>query len=177
MSISNLFLIFFMISTFTGCQSQTTKLQVGDQFPLLEAQTLEDKKIIFPQDTNGKFTVLATGFSQRAQEPINTWTDYILKDYPEFNYYEIPIGNSFYAVFGKSIDNAMKRAVPKELHSKTATYYGSLCQSYIDQFDVNDKSTTYVFLLDKNGEILYKTSGFVTSKIKSEFKKALENNN
>lgn len=171
------FLVIFMISIFTNCQGQNKVLQIGNKFPTLEAQTLEDKKIIFPDETKGKFTVLATGFSQKAQEPINTWTDFILKEYPEFNYYEIPIGNSYYALFGKTIDNAMKKAVPKDLHSKTATYYGNLSQSYIEQFGVTDKSTTYVFLLNKEGTIIYKNSGFVNETIKTEFKTALNNNN
>jgi hypothetical protein len=150
-------------------QQKTTILQIGDTFPTIEAQTLEDKKIIFPDDTKGKITVLATGFAQNVQDPINTWTELILKKYPTISYFEVPIGNSMGALFSKQIDNAMKEVVPKELHPMTATYYGVLCNTYKQQFGATGNETCYIFLLDKEGNIAFKAVGSVSESIKIEF--------
>jgi hypothetical protein len=148
-------------------------LQLGDRFPDIEVQTLEDKKLHLPADATGKWTLLATGFSMEAQNPINTWTEYVLTTHPEWNYFEVPIGNEWYAMISKSIDNAMKREVPKTLHSKTATYYGAKCRDYKRLFGVVDESTCYVFLLDDDGKIIFKTVGAITPASKETIEKLL----
>ena len=130
-------------------------LQPGDKFPTIEAQTLEDKRIVFSADLHGTISVLVTGFAQEVQLPINSWTAFILEDYPAASYFEVPIGNVPFAFIGRQIDNAMKASVPRELHGKTATYYGSLCSTYQQQFGATDLSTCYVFLLDRQGRIMY----------------------
>jgi hypothetical protein len=165
---------FLLLFLFNACKSQnkTSMLQIGDTFPKLEAQTLDDKKIIFPDDTKGKITVLATGFAQEVQTPINTWTEFILEKYPTISYFEVPIGNSMGALFSRQIDNAMKQVVPKELHAMTATYYGNLCNTYKQQFGATGEETCYIFLLDKEGKILYKAVGSVTETLIAEFEKA-----
>jgi ATP10 protein len=167
-------LILFVIMLNACKTTETVKpLVTGDMFPKIEAQTLEKKKIIFPDDLKGKVSVLATGFSQEAQEPINTWTDYLLKNHPDMAYYEVPIGNQYWAVVSTQVDNAMRDYVPKELHSKIATYYGKQHGRYVKQFEVTNRYTCYVFLLDTEGRILYKAVGPVTPSIQSDFEKAI----
>lgn len=157
------YIIIITSMMFFSIKSQGQQLlKIGDVFPKIEVTTLEDKKITLPDYCQGKITLLAIGFSMKAQDPINTWTDYVLKEYSVWNYYEVPIGSELYIPFAKSIDNSMKNFVPPNLHSKTATYYGLKCKTYKQLFDVKDDDTCYIFLLDSAGIIQFKLIGPIT---------------
>ena len=56
------------------------------------------------------------------------------------------------------IDSGMRSGVPENKHDHVATYYGSLTK-YYNHFEVDDSGTVYVFLLDKKGDIIFRTSG------------------
>ncbi|MDZ7650986.1 MAG: hypothetical protein U5K54_29740 [Cytophagales bacterium] len=53
---------------------QITHAQViGNPFPDMAAETVEDKKVNLPADTKGKYTLLGLAYSKKSEDELNTW--------------------------------------------------------------------------------------------------------
>jgi len=42
---------------------------VGTQFPNMQAETVDDKKVLLPQDVKGKYTLLGLAYSVQTSSP------------------------------------------------------------------------------------------------------------
>ena len=67
----------------------------------------------------------------------------------------------------------MRSGVPDEKHDHVATYYGPL-RKYFDYLDIRDPRTVYVFLLDKEGHIIWREIGPANKRNYGELKTLLE---
>jgi hypothetical protein len=159
--LTSIVIIFNFIST----EAQTKKPDsiINKPFPKLVAETLAKKAIEFPKDVKGKPTIILIAFKREAQTFIDPWSAAILKKYPqdEVNYYEIPMISGGYKLFSRFIDGGMRGGVPLDLHDNVATYYGSL-DNYIDYLKIKKNGNCYLFLLDKNGNIIHHAEGPMT---------------
>ncbi|MBP9087167.1 MAG: hypothetical protein KBG15_13685 [Kofleriaceae bacterium] len=131
-------------------------------FPTLAARTLANRAVTFPQETAGKVGLLFVAFERDAQEQINSWLAPLLAQYvtsDEVSYYEIPLIAGGYGMVAKFIDGGMRRGVPQALHDRTATYYGPR-QPFFDALEITDTSKPYLFVLDKQGHIVFRVAGW-----------------
>ena len=46
---------------------------VGKMFPSMEAETVEDKKVILPDAAKGKFTLVGLAYSKKSEDELNSW--------------------------------------------------------------------------------------------------------
>jgi hypothetical protein len=46
---------------------------IGKIFPIMEAETIEDKKVILPTDTKGKYTLVGLAYSKKSEDDLNGW--------------------------------------------------------------------------------------------------------
>jgi len=148
---------------------------IGKKFPRLEGNSISEKKMVFPDDVQGKITVLVLVFKRRSQRLVDTWTDYVLKELESsVSYYEIPMISAFYAPFGNYIDQSLMRpGIPQEMQDYVVTFYGNR-RPYFETLHMQNKQSCYVFILDEQGIIRFKTEGKITEASKNAFKKALD---
>jgi hypothetical protein len=142
---------------------------VGLKFPAIKVETLSRNKIDLP---NGDVSIICIVFEQNSQSKVDTWTIPILEKYSNspIKYYEIPMISAGYKIASGFIDNGMRGGVPKELHNNVATYYGKL-EKYKTDLMMDDKSSCYLFLVDKNGIIKYTAESIASpEKIETLFK-------
>ena len=59
------------------------------------------------------------------------------------------------------IDGGMRGGVPKFLHDYTVTYYGPL-RSYFKSLDISDKGDCYMYVLNSQGIVIDRFSGYST---------------
>ncbi|MFP4620693.1 MAG: hypothetical protein ACLFM7_05245 [Bacteroidales bacterium] len=133
----------------------------SSKFPAIEAETLSGEKITFPDVTKGKYAFILIAFKRQTQGEVDSWLDPFIKEFGKrksVTFYEIPMISKNWKWMSGWIDAGMRAGVPKAKHDHVATYYGPLSK-YFSHFNVEDTGTVYVFLLDKNGNIIYKTSG------------------
>jgi hypothetical protein len=147
-----------------------TQGQVGKLFPELKGNTLTDKKITLPQDTKGKFTLLGLAYSKGAEEELSTWfqpvfSTFIEKNKPslfnesyDVNLYFIPMFTGVNQVASEAASKKMKTNYNEIFHAYVLIYKGEL-KKYKDQLDFEKKDTPYFFVLDKEGKMIYATSG------------------
>ncbi len=178
---SLLLLIFTGLFTIHISQAQV----VGALFPALEGETVEDKIITIPNDTKGKYTLIGMAYSQKSEEDLNTWmkpaySTFINKAeglFSSFGYdvnlYFIPMYTGIKAAASGAGKNQVRNKVDSRLHPHILFYKGQL-KPYKDALDFEKKNVPYFFVLDKNGKIIYATSGKYTDKKLEDIENLLE---
>jgi hypothetical protein len=132
------------------------------KFPELSGENLEKKKYIIPNDLEGDLNFLIVPFHRWQQGLVDNWVPFlaqIQKSNPKFRFYEIPTLNSSYKVMRFVIDGGMRAGIPdRTVRERTITAY--LNKSlFKTQLQIRSEDTISLFLVRKNGEILWRTEG------------------
>jgi len=140
--------------------------QVNTQFPNLTGKTLSDKTINIPTDTKGKYTIICISHSQKSSEAIKNWMQPMYTaflDDSEYDTYIYFIGMiaGIKELMGSTIEKKMKETIDPELQPYVLLYRGNV-GDYKQSLSMPDKESPYFFVLDKQGKIVYKTSGAYT---------------
>lgn len=166
--------------------SLTSFAQVtGKTFPDLEAETIQDEKITLPEDTRGKFTLLGLAYSKKSEDDLVTWfspvyNKFIRKSTGLFSSFQYDVNVYFVPMFtgvkaaatGAAKNKAAKNIDPR-LHPYILFYKGAL-KPYKESLAFDKKDVPYFFVLDKDGKIVYATSGEYTDKKMEEIESLLE---
>ena len=164
------FILFLFIPIFMSQQEPYKK------FPRLEAETLSGDKLIFPEATKGKYAFILVAFKRQTQGEVDSWLNPFIEEFgnsESVTFYEIPMISGSWKLISSWIDSGMRSGIPEFKHDHVATYYGSL-DKYYKHFDVEDTGTVYVFFLDKEGNIIYNTSGPANNDKFNELKSIVE---
>lgn len=141
----------------------SVQAQNGKTFPALTGNTLQDKQVSLPKDTKGKYTLVGVAYSQKADEALKGWFQPVYETFIQDSEYDV---NTYFvgmisgikeAVAG-TIEKKMKKGIDPVLHKHTLIYSGPI-GDYKDALGLKEKDTPYFFLLDKDGKIVYTTSG------------------
>jgi hypothetical protein len=131
------------------------------RFPTVRAKTLAGRCVTFPTESNGKVGIIFVAFEQSAQSQIDTWLQPLIAGYldqPDISYYEIPMISGRYRPVSRFIDSGMRGGVPNSLHDRTATFYGERSM-FFKTMRISDTTRAYLFVLSKDGRIVFRTSG------------------
>ena len=167
---------FFNI-TFSGAQV------IGKIFPNLTGETLKDIQLTIPSDTKGKYTLIAMAYSLDAEKDLKTWlgpvyNKFVAKtgmfdfDY-DVNIYFIPMFTGARQASASMAKKQMKEDTDKEYYSYVLVYRGEL-QAYKKELQFEEKDIPYLFLIDKEGKIIFATSGNYSDKKMEEIEEKME---
>ena len=148
-------------ATSQNATNQTDKV-IGIKFPTLSAKSLTEQKVVLPQACAGKVTLIMIALKRDSIPQLDPW----LKAYDEafgknkdYAFYKIPMMKSAFAKqISSMINGKMKKDNPKKLHDNIVTYYGPV-EAYIKTLGIADEEKAYVFILDKNGFIKWRSIG------------------
>ncbi len=158
---------------------------VGKMFPDMATETVDDKKINLPHVAKGKYTLLGLAYSKKSEDELNTWFQPIFEKFIQkskglfegfgydLNVYFVPM---FTGVNAAATGTAKKKAlqnVDSNLLPYILFYKGEL-KPYKESLDFEKKDVPYFFVLDKDGKILYATSGKYVSEKMDEIEAVLE---
>jgi len=158
---------------------------IGKQFPDMEAETVEDKKVNLPGDTKGKYTLLGLAYSKKSEDELNSWFSPVYNKFIkkatgmmagmgyDVNVYFIPM---FTGVNAAATGTAKKKAlknVDPQLLPYILFYKGEL-KSYKEALDFEKRDIPYFFVLDAEGKIVYATSGRFTEDKLDEVEESIE---
>lgn len=151
--------------------------QIGERFPQIEGETIAHQEISLPEDTEGKYTLVGMAFSKKSDEELQSWFQPVytrfLQDtdnaglFADFAYdvnvYFIPMFSGLKkAAAGPAKKKALKK-VDAALHPHILFYVGEI-KTYRDALQLEEKDKPYFFVLDKQGNIVYSTSGNYTAR-------------
>jgi hypothetical protein len=158
---------------------------IGKQFPDMEAETVEDKKVNLPGDTKGKYTLLGLAYSKKSEDELNSWFSPVYNKFIkkatgmmagmgyDVNVYFIPM---FTGVNAAATGTAKKKAlknVDPQLLPYILFYKGEL-KTYKEALDFEKRDIPYFFVLDAEGKIVYATSGRFTEDKLDEVEESIE---
>jgi hypothetical protein len=157
----------------------TAGSKTGDgptRFPTVRAKTLAGRCVTFPTETKGKVGIVFIAFQQSAQSQIDTWVQPMISSYldqPDVSYYELPMISGAYRPVSRFIDSGMRGGVPNALHDRTATFYGQR-STFFKSMKITDTTRAYLFVLSKDGHIVFRTSGRSTDDLVQQAIDAIE---
>jgi hypothetical protein len=162
--------LFFFFSLFVVF---TASSQVGKQFPLMEAETVEDKKVKLPADVQGKYTLLGLAYSKKSEDELNSWFQPVFEKFIQktsgvlagfsydVNVYFVPMFTGVNAAATGTAKRKALKNIDPQLLPYVLFYKGEL-KPYKEALDFEKKDIPYFFVLDPNGKIVYATSGKYT---------------
>lgn len=144
---------------------------IGKQFPEMEAETVEDKKVSLPGDVKGKYTLIGLAYSKKSEDQLNTWFSPVFSKFIQksggglmagltydVNVYFVPM---FTGVNAAATGTAKRKAIKNvdpQLFPYLLFYKGEL-KPYKEALDFEKRDIPYFFVLDPAGKIVHATSG------------------
>lgn len=176
-----LFTLFVLLASGSFTQAQV----IGKVFPSMEAETVDDKKMILPMDTKGKYTLVGLAYSKKSEDDLNGWLSPVYNKFVrkttgllegmgyDVNVYFVPM---FTGVNAAAAGTAKKKAlknIDPLLFPHILFYKGEL-KPYKDALDFEKRDIPYFFVLDPDGKIVFATSGPFTSDKLDEVEESIE---
>jgi hypothetical protein len=164
--------LLIVVVVFTAFAFTTYSGVIGKPFPAMQCEDYNGRKVNLPGETIGKYTLLGMAFSNDAEADLNTWLNPIYNKFIasndnsdpfavsnsyDINLYVIPMFTGANQLTSKSSKEKIKSHTEKELYPHLLFYEGA--KTYKEDLDFEKKGVPYFFVLDKNGKIVYATSG------------------
>jgi hypothetical protein len=160
-----------------------TDAPVGTNFPVMKAETLDSKTVNLPTDTKGKSSIICLAYSDDAEKDLKTWYEptydkfiaktELMSDVYDINLYFIPMFSGAKEAAAEGAKKQMKETVQLDIQPHLLVYKGEV-DSYKDKLKMDDKKKPYIFVLDKEGKIVYVTSGPYTEEKMDEIEDKIE---
>lgn len=171
-----------ILSAFLVSYSATAQLK-GKVFPAISGEILQnDKTIVIPDDTKGKFTLIGMAYSKGAEKDLETWLQpaydkFIAKTgmwdaAMDVNLYFIPMFTGVNQATAGPARKKIKEKTDKVLLPHILFYVGDL-DKYKAELDFEKRDTPYFFVIDKTGKIVHSVSGAFTEKKMEEIEDIL----
>jgi len=142
--------------TFLGCATTyTNRDPVGEVFPNISGESLENVDIEMPEYFEGSQVVLLLGYKQDSQFDIDRWLIGLDQTKTDIKVYELPtIQGLFPRMFSTFIDEGMRSGIPKELWGGVITVYADGAE--LQEFTGNENpNNARVLILDETGKVIY----------------------
>src|SRR5574337_283343 len=154
---------------------------VGTVFPDLSGETLTDAKVSIPADTKGKQTLICLSWSSDAEKDLRTWYeptyDKFIAQTEMFSYdinvYFVPMFTGVNQAAYGTAKKQMQKDVQADIQPHVIFYKGDI-DTYKTTLNMTDPKLPYIFVLDKDGKIIYETTGAYTEDKMDEIDDHLE---
>lgn len=132
------------------------------RFPTVTGSNLERRKYQLPQDFEGDLNLLFIAFQQVHQYDVNTWLPLakrLAAAYPGLCYYELPTIREMNIFSRAMIDGGMRVGIPdRQAREATITLYLKK-DAFRRALDLPHENDIYVLVVDRQGHVLWRTSG------------------
>ena len=175
-----------IILTFAMSLSKVVAAQViGNMFPAMTAETVEDKSVRLPADVAGKYTLIGLAYSKKSEDELNTWFQPVFQKFIQkttglmagfaydVNVYFVPMFTGVNAAATGTAKRKALKNIDPQLLPYILFYKGEL-KTYKESLDFEKKDIPYFFVLDPQGKIVYATSGAYTDDKMDEVEENIE---
>lgn len=148
-------------------------------FPTVSGSNLLREELTFPQDFDAALNILFVPFLQEQQAVVNTWIPFAQEaeaTYPQVAYYELPTIDEM-STFGRTfVNEGMRAGIPDQTaRERTVTLYIDTAR-FMKATDIADKSEVHTLLVNRQGDILWRTTGIFDEAKSEALIKAIEIN-
>ena len=132
------------------------------KFPQVAGKDLNGVSHIIPEKLEGKLNFLVVAFQQWQVRPIETWVPFLqtlVTEHPQIQFYELPTLRKFNVFSQWIIDSGMRGGIhDKVMRARTITLYIDKSE-FTKALDIPTEDTIYLFLVDCDGNILWRDTG------------------
>ncbi len=148
------------------------------RFPTIRAKNLEREKFELPGDFEGERNLCLVAFQRWQQEEVDTWLEWLegssLEDAPGFAYYELPTLNKSSKLFERFLDEGMRSGIPsRKARERTITLWTDK-KAFKRALEIPNERTIQVLLVDREGNVLWRTAGRFTEEKGKSLRHAVE---
>lgn len=162
-------LLFAPLLLLAGISTSDTRLWALDNssmtkahFPPVKASNLANRELSLPGDFEGARNLVLVAFERAQQKDVDTWLNAMARFEqadPDFRYYELPTIEHMNAFMRWFIDSGMRRGIPDlKARQRTITLYLDK-KSFCEALDISDQKKIYAFLVDREGNVLWRAEG------------------
>jgi hypothetical protein len=148
-------------------------------FPTVSGFNLNRQEFRFPDDFAGELNILFVPFRQHQQAVVNTWIPFAQETesvYPGVVYYELPTIDNMPALSRMIVNEGMRAGIPDETaRERTVTLYIDTGQ-FMKAADIPGKDDVHILLVNRSGDILWRTTGRYDEAKGSSLLQAIETN-
>ena len=141
-------------------------LRESAHFPVVSGFNLNRQEFTFPRDFDGDYNLVIVPFQQYQQQIVNTWIPFaqeVEASFPGFIYYELPTINEMPVLSRTFINEGMRAGIPDQTaRERTITLYLNK-ETFKTALDITTEEDIFLFLVDRDGEILWRTTGAYTA--------------
>lgn len=162
------------------------KAQVGDPFPAMETESLTNQVIMIPTELAEKYSIIGLAYTKASEDDLKTWFEPMYNQFiykPEtpsvfdFSYdvhcYFIPMFTGAKRPAYQKVMNKLQKTIDERLLPYVLFYKGPLKQ-YKEALKFKGRDLPYFFVINKQREIVYATSGRYSPKKMQEIVDAVD---
>lgn len=132
------------------------------QLPIVQGVNLARQSLTFPNEFAGELNLVFVAFQQWQQRDVDTWgplAETLRQRTPSFEYYEFPTIQRLNFLARTFINEGMRAGIPnKATRRRTITLYIDK-RPFKQALNITTEDQIWVFLLDRQGNVLWHTSG------------------
>jgi hypothetical protein len=132
------------------------------KFPPMKVRDLEGVEHVLPYGLPGGPHVIVMAFHRWQQTLVDAWRtplEQLAQEHPGMEIWEVPSISKGYRVFRSGIDGGMRAAIPDpDIRRHTLTTYPDI-SALARALELGPLDTVYVFLVDCEGNILWRAAG------------------
>ncbi len=159
---------YILVAIFISIFSFESKAQVIEN---IAGETIDHKRITIPEDVKGKYTLLCFASSTKAQKDLESWLDPvyqkfiaktgIMDDMFDVNVFFIPLVKGSNQMFAENMKRKFRETAQSDLRPHVL-FSESNTEQLISSLKMSSGEIPYLFLLDKDAKIIYRTNGGYT---------------
>lgn len=155
------------LSSKTGCL----------RFPSISGATLSGQNLAMPEAFGGQYNLVIVPFDRDQQVKADTWLPVareLAQQKPNLRYYSVAIFPDMAAPIRALARGGMNVVIPAALHDITITAFLEDRQAFLDALEIPNTGLIQVFLLNADGEVLWRGSGDYTVEQGKELQKIIQ---
>lgn len=154
-------------------RAQTAPLHSGDALPQISGQTLSGKQLTLPADAAGKPAVVSFSFSRTGGKDSSAWSDHVEKDFPTLGHpYTLMMIEAAPKFVRGMIISGSKKGMTQQAQDRCIVMEKDE-DVWKQRIKFTKDDQAYVFLLEPDGRIRWRSSGAFTDGEYAELKKEL----
>lgn len=147
------------------------------KFPTVQGSNLSGKRYRLPRDFEGEYNVVIIPFQRHQQDNVDTWGPFLEKlagQQSAVRYYELPTIQNYGRLQQFFIDSGMRGGIPdRGVRARTITLYLDVAP-FTAALDLPTIDDIYILLVDRDGDVLWRTHGDYTEEKGEELAARLE---
>jgi hypothetical protein len=160
-------------------RSKLMIMRAETHFPMVSGYNLNRQEFEFPRDFGGELNLVIVPFQQYQQTIVNTWIPFAQEvevSFPGFIYYELPTIYEMSVLSRTFLNEGMRAGIPDETaRQRTITLYLNK-ENFRSALNIPDENDIHLFLVDRDGNILWRTIGEYTTAKADELIEVIKQN-